>query len=220
VQPLFECGVTPVVVNPEEAALQQVRPQSHDFGVGELRGPGVLHADVRHLQQFGVCEVHDDVLGFTGGILADAHLGQFGEALREISLGVWVIGGPALAAGFAAVAGIHHAAVVEAVAERIRSRRSAGAPGKTLRTRGRTGAYAMLAPQSIRRVTSARGARRARRLNRRDRCGRCNRRVLHRLHLLHRSAPFAPRVLPFALTSCQASVGSCRATGSTPAPSS
>jgi hypothetical protein len=61
--------------------------------------------------------VHDDAR--LRRILADAHLGQLGEALGKIALGVRVMGRPPLAAGFAAVAGVHHAAVVEAVAKSI-----------------------------------------------------------------------------------------------------
>src|SRR5262249_43444765 len=45
------------------------------------------------------------------------HLGQLGETLREIALRIGIVGGPALAAGLAAVAAVHDAAGVENVAE-------------------------------------------------------------------------------------------------------
>ena len=41
---------------------------------------------------------------FAGGVLAHAHLGELGEALGEIPLGIGKVGGPSLAAGLAPVA--------------------------------------------------------------------------------------------------------------------
>ena len=44
---------------------------------------------------------HDDVVGLAVGVLADARLGELGEADREVELGVGIVGGPALPAGLA-----------------------------------------------------------------------------------------------------------------------
>ena len=62
VNPLVPRLVAPVIIQPQEPALQQVRAQRLDLRVAELRGAGVFHADIRALIELGVGEPDDDVV--------------------------------------------------------------------------------------------------------------------------------------------------------------
>src|SRR5262245_16583346 len=119
-QPLVPRRITPVVVHPQEAALQQIGAQPFDLRVGELRSAPILDADIWTLIEVWIGESNHEVVRLTGGILAHAHLRQLGKPFREVALRVGIVCRPSLSARFTAVARVHHTGVVEAVAERVR----------------------------------------------------------------------------------------------------
>ena len=118
-QPVLHGVAAPVVVYPEEAALQQERAQPLHFRFGQRRGADVFHVQVGALIEEVLGEAHDEMLRPAVAVLADPGLGEFREADGEIQLGVGVVGRPPLAAGFAAAAGVGRAAEIEAVAEAL-----------------------------------------------------------------------------------------------------
>src|SRR4030095_7281174 len=86
----------------------------------QLRSAPILDADVGTLIKVWIGESNHEVIRFAGRVLAHAHLRQLGKPFREVALRVGIVRRPSLSARFTAVARVHHAAVVEPVAERVR----------------------------------------------------------------------------------------------------
>ena len=112
----------PEVVDVEEAALQQVGAQALDLVVAEARRADVFHVEDRAAEEQRIGEADDDVVGLAVGLHLDADERQLAEADGEVVVGAGVVGAPALAAVFEAVAGVVAAAEVEAAVEVVARR--------------------------------------------------------------------------------------------------
>ena len=64
----------PEVVHPEEAALQQVRPELRGILGAEEQPAHFLHDDDRALKQLVVGQSHDEMIRLAGAIEADGDL--------------------------------------------------------------------------------------------------------------------------------------------------
>src|SRR4029450_7616064 len=194
VQPLVPRRITPVVVHPEETAFEQIGAQPFDLRVGQLGSAPVLDADVWGLMRVWIGEWHHEVVRFAGGVLAHAHLRQLAKPFREVALRVGIIRRPSLSARFTAVARVHHAAVIEPMAERVRV--------------GEPWAYSEESSEASPKLRPRDTGESNKEDEGDDECKGCRRSHLsHRLHL----SPPSHRSIP---------AESCRATGSTPPPSS
>src|SRR4030095_3959835 len=194
VQPLVPRRIAPVVVHPEETALEQIGAQPFDLRVGQLRSAPVLDADVWALIQVWIGESNHEGVRFAGRVLTDAHLRQLAKPFREVALRVGIIRRPSLSARFTAVARVHHAPVFEPVAERVGV--------------GEAWAYSEESSEASPKLRPRDTGESNKEDEGDDECKGCRRSHLsHRLHLSHPSHRWI-------------TAESCRATGSTPPPSS
>src|SRR5262249_4787211 len=113
---------SPEVVDDQEAALLQVRPQALDLVVAEADHTDVFHVEDRTVEEQRVGESDDDVVGLPGPIEPDVHRRQLAQAHGEIVVGAWKVGAPAGAALLESIAGEVGAAEVEGPVEVLRLR--------------------------------------------------------------------------------------------------
>jgi hypothetical protein len=81
---------------------------------------------VRALEERGLGEPDNQVIGGAVGVAADARPRQLAQANREVELGIRVVGRPALPARLAPAARVEPATEVEAAAEAVRLRELGG----------------------------------------------------------------------------------------------
>ena len=108
----------PEVVDPEEAAFQQVRPEPLRILRAEKQTPDFLHDDDRTLEQFIVGQTHDQMIGLSRSIEADCDLRELRYANGEIDVRQRIVGQPTAAVA-ARILPIDRAAVVKASIEAL-----------------------------------------------------------------------------------------------------
>src|SRR4029453_5603809 len=93
--PVVPFRVAPEVVDPEEAAFQQVVTEAGYLLLGELGCSHVLHVQVRTVEEIVVGQPEREVIWLTVRATADARPGQFRETEGEVYVGVGIVRGPA-----------------------------------------------------------------------------------------------------------------------------
>src|SRR5262245_53961857 len=96
--------LAPEVVSPEEAALFEVETQLRGFFVVEAGSAGFRHHHERTIEQRRIRQLDEQMVRFSGLVLADMGLGELGKAKRKIDVRARVVDAPASAVALEGVA--------------------------------------------------------------------------------------------------------------------
>ena len=98
--PVFPLLRAPVIVDPEESALQQIFAEAGDFLLRQFRGAHVFHVKRLAVEQIVVGEPDRQVIGLAVRPAAHARLRELRQPDRKVDVRVWIIRRPAHAARF------------------------------------------------------------------------------------------------------------------------
>src|SRR5262245_11791580 len=101
----------PEVVGPEKPTFEEIRTQSLDLLVIEVRRADLGHHHERTLEQRFIREPDDQVVRLAVGVKADWCPRELRQTDRKIHVGLWVVDPPTTA--ISAAATIRHAAKME-----------------------------------------------------------------------------------------------------------